>query len=199
MCLLFFAGVALSGVTRISFPHPWKSPPELSDSTARNVFTQLHSGIYRAPEFGTETQIYNVLSKTTSGSLLQDIYLQLRQSLEMREQGGAIARVRSVEHHDFQQLARTNENPPWPGFRVRSSWTVSGTVEHWGHVHERQNRFAAVFTIQPENQQPENPQQPEELQHKVSTRQPRSQVWRITGMEIEDQQQVLQKTSLRKF
>jgi hypothetical protein len=53
---------------------------------------------------------------------------------------------------------------------------VAGTVEHWGHVHERQNRFAAVFTVEPE-----------------------SGFWKITAMNIEDQQQMSQKTSLRKF
>jgi hypothetical protein len=174
--MLFVVAVATLPFARVTLPHPWKSPPELTDAEARKIFEHLHRGIYRAPDFGTETRIYDVLKKSVSGNLLNDIYLQLRQSLEMREQGGAVARVRSVEHDQWQQLPRSSEQPAWPGFQVRSSWVVAGTVEHWGHVHERQNRFAAVFTVEPE-----------------------SGFWKITAMNIEDQQQMSQKTSLRKF
>ncbi|MCX7385070.1 MAG: hypothetical protein NTX48_00275 [Planctomycetales bacterium] len=63
---------------------------------------------------------------------------------------------------------------PWPGFEYSSTWTVAGTVEHWGHIHERQNRFDAVFTIEP-----------------------RDGNWKITRMDIANQQQIAAKTRLR--
>jgi hypothetical protein len=49
-------------------------------------------------------------------------------------------------------------------------------VEHWGHVHERENQFDAVFTIQPVDGS-----------------------WKITRMDILGQQQKSARTTLRRF
>ena len=156
--------------------HPWKSPAELSSDQAKDVFTALHSGLYRSLDFGTEDRIYDALAQTVDGELLEDLYLQLRQSLELRDQGGAIARIRSVEHDAGAAVARKDSFVPWPGFQYKSTWTVSGTVEHWGHVHERQNQFDAIFTIEPRNGH-----------------------WKITRMDVAGQTQKSARTTLRKF
>lgn len=170
------AAVALSPKLTIEIDHPWKSPEELSADQAKDVFTKLHSGLYRSLDFGTEDRIYDALAKTVDGDLLEDLYLQLRQSLELRDQGGAIARIRSVEYDAGSAVARKDSFVPWPGFQYKSTWTVSGTVEHWGHVHERQNQFDAVFTIEP-----------------------REGHWKITRMDVAGQTQKSARTTLRKF
>ena len=100
--------------------------------------------------------------------------MQLHQSLEMKEQSGAIARIQSIKYDSGEESPRSATTVPWPGFEYRSTWTVAGTVEHWGHIHERQNRFNAVFTIEP-----------------------RDGHWKITRMDIADQKQVSAKTRLR--
>lgn len=156
--------------------HPWKSPEELSADQAKDVFTALHSGLYRSLDFGTEDRIYDALAQTVDGELLEDLYLQLRRSLELRDQGGAIARIRSVAYDAGAAVARKQSVVPWPGFQYKSTWTVSGTVEHWGHVHERQNQFDAVFTIEP-----------------------REGHWKITRMDVAGQTQKSARTTLRKF
>ena len=156
--------------------HPWKSPEELSADHAKVVFTALHSGLYRSLDFGTEDRVYDALAQTVDGELLEDLYLQLRQSLELRDQGGAIARIRSVEYDAGSAVARKDSVVPWPGFQYKSTWTVSGTVEHWGHVHERQNQFDAIFTIEP-----------------------REGHWKITRMDVAGQTQKSARTTLRKF
>ena len=33
------------------------------------------------------------------------------------------------------------------GFRVDATWRVSGSVNHFGHVHYRQNRYDAAVDI----------------------------------------------------
>jgi len=33
------------------------------------------------------------------------------------------------------------------GFNLDATWTVEGTVEHWGHVHTRLNQYSARFTV----------------------------------------------------
>jgi hypothetical protein len=39
--------------------------------------------------------------------------------------------------------------PRWPSCRLTSetTWTVSGSVNHFGHVHYRQNRYVAALHI----------------------------------------------------
>jgi hypothetical protein len=173
--LLIVAVVAWKPLS-VEIDHPWKSPEELSADQAKNVFTALHSGLYRSLDFGTEDRIYDALAQTVDGELLEDLYLQLRQSLELRDQGGAIARIRSVEYDAGAAVARKESVVPWPGFQYKSTWTVSGTVEHWGHIHERQNQFDAVFTIEP-----------------------REGHWKITRMDVAGQSQKSARTTLRKF
>lgn len=154
--------------------HPWQKPPEQSDEQATEIFQKLHQGVYRSLDFGSEERVYDVLATSVDGNLLEKLYLQLHQSLEMREQSGAVARIQSIKYDHGNQTLRSSTTVPWPGFEYSSTWTVAGTVEHWGHIHERQNRFDAVFTIEP-----------------------RDGNWKITRMDIANQQQVAAKTRLR--
>lgn len=173
---LLLAALLLHNVAVATIPHPWQAPEELSPEQSVEVFRQLHAGTYRALDFGSEDRIYDTLQTTVDGPLLEELFLQLRQSLEIREQGGAVARVRAIDYADCERLPRQPLQPDWPGFACRGRWTVAGTVEHWGHVHERRNQFEAVFFVEPRDSQ-----------------------WKITRMEIEEQRQLSQKTSLRKF
>jgi hypothetical protein len=74
---------------------------------------------------------------------LTDIYLETRRSLELANQGGARAKVKSVELQDIQLLP--GEAPQ--GFRADVTWNVNGSVGHWGHVHSRQNQYQAELDI----------------------------------------------------
>jgi len=173
---LLFVGVVMWPFACVQTENPFRERPIVAAAEAREVFESLHSGAYRALDFGTESRIYEVLSTAVAGDLLETIYLQLRESLAMREQGGAVARVRSVNYDAAEQVLQKSENVAWPGFQFRSRWTVSGTVEHWGHVHERQNQFCALFSVEP-----------------------RDGTWKITDMQIEEQKSLSSKTELRKF
>ncbi len=35
------------------------------------------------------------------------------------------------------------------GFIAEASWNVAGSVGHWGHVHQRRNRYQAELDIRP--------------------------------------------------
>ena len=39
------------------------------------------------------------------------------------------------------------------GFTAEVNWTVNGSVGHWGHIHQRSNRYQALFTIAVDEQQ----------------------------------------------
>jgi hypothetical protein len=159
-------------------PHPFQQPAELPPDTATDVFRQLHAGMYRALDFGSEDRIYDALDATIDGPLLEELYLQLQESLRVREQGGAIARIKAITFTEATPIPRTESasTTPWPAFALRATWQVAGTVEHWGHVHERENQFEAVFSIKPINNN-----------------------WKITRMDILGQQQKSARTTLRRF
>lgn len=159
---------------RTEIDSPFQSRTPMTATQATQVFERLHSGAYSALAFGSEQLIYDVLANSVDGELLETLYLQLRESLAIKEQGGAIARVQSVDYADGEVL-QNDGAPEWPGFQFRSRWDVSGTVEHWGHIHERQNQFCAVFSVEP-----------------------REGLWKITDMKIEEQQSTSSKPRLRK-
>lgn len=174
VALLVLAGV-MWPFARSEMTNRLATPPAIVAPRAAEIFQHLHGNAYRALDYGTEDRIYEVLETSVDGELLEQLYLQLRESLQIQEQGGAVARVRSVDYGDGDPVT-AGEPPAWPGFQYRGNWTVSGTVEHWGHIHERQNKFQAVFAVEP-----------------------RQGHWKITNMQIEDQQSVATKTRLRKF
>ena len=35
------------------------------------------------------------------------------------------------------------------GFRAEAVWNVRGSVGHWGHIHERRNRYRAELRVAP--------------------------------------------------
>lgn len=176
---LLVCGLVLWPLQRVMFDNPFQEVETVTSDTAGEAFQQLHAGMYRALDFGTEERIYEVLETSVDGQLLEDLYLQLRESLKMKEQGGAVARVKGIERLEGSLVDSSDsmaENVAWPGFQYRSTWTVSGTVEHWGHIHERNNKFSALFTIEEEGGN-----------------------WKITGLQMEDQESLAAKTRLRKF
>lgn len=173
---LILLSVVLYKPLSIKIENPFIPAPELSAKDADETFRALHTGMYRALDFGSEDRIYDVLAATVDGPLLEDLYLQLRKSLEVREQGGAVARIREITVDSGDQVPRSDTKVVWPGFEYKATWTVAGTVEHWGHIHERQNQFEATFTIEPKDG-----------------------VWKFTRMDIAGQKQKSARTTLRKF
>ncbi len=177
--LLAATGIALilipAAATEIA--DPWRRP-ELSADAAAEVARTLHRGMYRALDFGTEDRVFDVLATSVDGPLLEQLYVQLMDSLRVREQGGAAARIRTVEYElaELQPRSAAPGDAAWPGFSCTVRWLVAGTVEHWGHVHERQNLFNGRLTVEPRNGE-----------------------WKITRMDILGQEQKSARTTLRKF
>jgi len=57
--------------------------------------------------------------------------------------------------------------PHGQGFRVDAGWVVGGSVGHWGHIHQRRNRYRAELTVQPIDGH-----------------------WKITGMEVRSEERI---------
>jgi len=115
----------------------------------------LHN-VYRAFDYRGEEVIYDVLARSVSGDLLADIYLETRNSLELASQGGARVKVNTVEMTGTELKDRSGNR-----LTVSSEWVVSGSVGHWGHVHQRINSYQAELEISEIDKQ-----------------------WKLTGLEI---------------
>jgi hypothetical protein len=116
----------------------------LPDTRTRPLVSGLLHNVYRAFDFRDEERIYDVLEKSVTGELLTQIYLETRRGLELASQGGARAKVKQVE------LLELETQPGEDGrFIASASWSVAGSVGHWGHVHERRNRYRARLEIAP--------------------------------------------------
>jgi hypothetical protein len=101
----------------------------------------LHN-VYRAFDYRGEEVIYDVLARSTAGELLTDVYLETRRGLELANQGGARVKVKDIEVLEASLKESDGES-----MTVESRWSVSGSVGHWGHIHQRQNGYHANLQI----------------------------------------------------
>lgn len=124
---------------------PLRSPEPLDEPGVVALLESLKKHIYHAFEERDEERIYDSLARSVSGDLLEDLYLQVRQSLRVEDQGGAIARVREIEVIE----AKTDDwtPSPLPVLSVDATWNTTGTLEHWGHIHTRTHQYRSRFQI----------------------------------------------------
>jgi hypothetical protein len=159
---LLAIGAALVPAANVSVARPVTLMPAITDEEATAVLGDLLRNVYRAFDFRDEAVVYDKLALTVSGGLLEEVYLESRRSLAVQRAGGAQARVREVEVREAS--ARRGEGG---GYAIDTVWTAAGTVGHWGHTHVRENLYRATVTIEPVEGH-----------------------WRITGLEILDEQRI---------
>lgn len=133
------AGLALAGMAFLASRNA-----SLSDARSREIVAGLLHNVYRAFDFRGEEQIYDLLARSASGELLTQLYLETRRSLELESQGGARVRVKEVALVSLEAEPQRGD-----GFFASATWHVTGSVGHWGHVHERRNRYRAELAVAP--------------------------------------------------
>lgn len=157
---------ALTPVAHLTVELPWKrrlEPP--TPRRATTLFETLLRNVYRAFDYDSDEAIYDTLARSVAGRELEKIYNDVYQSLILRDEGGAVARVQRVEvleaeliegeAPDFREASAdapdtAADDPDTPdAFQVRGRWRVHGIVRHWGHTHRRVNEFEARYTIAP--------------------------------------------------
>lgn len=168
-------GFLAANVGKVDVVSPFERRGRLaiSDATANTIFLQLHRNLFRSFDYHEESQVYDTLARSVNGPLLRKLYLQINDSLRISEQGGAVSRI-----EDVQILSGRQQSEPFVenGFQYRCKWNVVGTIEHWGHIHERTNQYDAMFKVKVVDGS-----------------------WKIIAMDVLDQPQGVVKTRLRKF
>jgi hypothetical protein len=109
---------------------------------ASELVSQLLKNTYRAFDFREESEIFDKLALSTHGDLLSTIYLQTRKNMVIENQGGARAKIREVDVLDVKEIDSDEAELAYD-----CSWQVRGTVGHWGHLHNRTNRYRAVLHV----------------------------------------------------
>ncbi len=172
-----------------TFTTRWGSPPQISHDEARRVVTQLMANAYEAFRYRGENEVYDALAVSTSGEVLEELYLQIQQSLRMAEQGGAVARVKQIDIIEaVRQAPPSTGNPPQSefAFTCLCRWNITGTVEHWGHIHQRTNQFQASLLVEPI---PVHPDDVTSTEHH----------WKLTRIDVTDSQRLHFETRLRQI
>lgn len=148
-------------VERVQFPAADDIEP-LTYALLRNI--------YHAFDFREETAIYDTLEKSVSGPLLEDIYVEIRSSLELENNGGPRVKVYEIALREAKAEDQTAEDDG-DSLTVLANWATIGEVTHWGHTHERTNRYEARMVISPVNSD-----------------------WKVTGLDLLNEERV-QKVS----
>lgn len=180
--LALASGIALAACATFAWQAQRGSWPRLiwpreqvTAEMARSIFQQLHQNIFRAFDYQEDEDIYDALAASVDGNLLRELNLQIQERLKMADQGGARSRIDQVELLDGRIDPESTAKMP-AGFSYRSKWNLVGSVEHWGHVHQRSIVYEGVFRVEP-----------------------RERAWKITAMDITHEEPPQVKTSLRRL
>ena len=146
VALLFALAVGVWPHGKVAARNPFEPPYQFPEVEAIQVLQGLLQNTYRAFDFRAEDDVYDKLAVSVSGDLITDIYLQNRRRLVMQEQGGARAKVQDVQLLDAVQAGPPTRRGE---FIFQCLWRITGTVNHWGHSHQRRNQYGARIAIRP--------------------------------------------------
>ena len=141
VALYILAGAVMLFVSRVERD----SIKPLAGEELEDAAYGLLKNIYRAFEFGQESAIYDALDKSIEGDLLETVYLEIRESLELESVGGPRVRVYEVALRECKSLSVAGSDEFWSV----AEWVTIGEVTHWGHTHERTNKYEARLRLTP--------------------------------------------------
>jgi hypothetical protein len=116
---------------------------QLDPQRLQTLVGDLLHNVYRSFDYRGEEAVYDVLAQSVSGDLLADVYLETRKGLELVNQGGAKVKVKNIEVLETRLISSQDG-----ALKIEARWNVSGSVGHWGHIHQRTNAYHANMTIQ---------------------------------------------------
>ncbi len=148
--LILASGLTLSGTvggaaSPLVAAAPVRTEASLSDREIRAVLVGVLSGVYLAFEKQEETAIYDALAAVADGEVVTDLYLQKRRALVLRDPEDTGTKVHGVDLEVFEATPVAGGG----GYAVSAVWRVHGAVGHWGHSHERTNRYTADLVLAP--------------------------------------------------
>jgi len=145
LAVALVAGIALYPFFKVSVAEHLPTKMAVNKDQSTFILQNLLKNVYRSFDFKNEEDVYDKLALSLDGDMLSDVYLETRESMVIENQGGARARVEDVEIVDVSSESLPDEL----GLKFHTTWNVSGSVEHWGHKHNRVNQYEAEITVKP--------------------------------------------------
>jgi hypothetical protein len=136
-------GFAAYPFLRIPVDLPWISEWKPPTERTAVILDGLLTNVYRSFDVRDESRVYDRLAMSVTGDQLSQIYLENRRALELENRGGAQANVDQVEILSVNRVTASDQG----GFVADAVWTVSGSVNHFGHTHYRRNKNHALVTF----------------------------------------------------
>jgi len=133
--LLLIGGAAAAA----TWPRPMPEPE------ARAIFEKLLRNVYASFDRESEEEIYDQLAGSVDKDILERLYLDIHESLILREMSGAVTQVESLTLDEAKIEPGAGHS-----FRVTAAWNLACAVTHWGHTHKRNIRFAADVAVRRE-------------------------------------------------
>jgi hypothetical protein len=162
--VLLAASVFFYPYLQVPVTKPGSIASRVNAEEGKTILHSLLKNVYRAFDFRNEEDVYDKLAVSAGGEILETIYLQNRKSFQVKQAGGAQARVKEIKILDVVVEANKQNSL---ALNLRSKWTAMGSVGHWGHIHTRQNQYEAIVTIQPVESN-----------------------WKITGLELLEEKRI---------
>ena len=148
------AAVLPVGALRLETEPLWGEQSVLpSEAQAEKIFATLHENIYKAfanpgreeTELEREERIYSELATSVTPELIDPLYVEILESLVLRQQNGVVCLVEKIEKVEgkvtFPAEAWANH------FTVDWRWQVLGSITHMGHTHQRMNIYTAQYLV----------------------------------------------------
>ncbi|MEX1024220.1 MAG: hypothetical protein WD226_04000 [Planctomycetota bacterium] len=115
-----------------------------TETRALELFERLHTNVYAAFGAERESDIYDILARSVTDDLLDDLYTEIYTSLILREEGGAVCEIERLEPFESVVSSMDAETAT---FTVDHAWRVYGSVFHYGHGHQRINQYKARYYV----------------------------------------------------
>ncbi len=142
---LIVGGVGVS-VLSLKLRHSRVDPPQ--GEAVEDLVYALLRNTYHAFDFRDESAIYDTLEMSVRGPLLEEVYLEMRSSLELEDAGGPRVRVHEIALRECRETGANSDSRG--GIETEAEWVTIGEVTHWGHTHERTNRYEAEVAVSPD-------------------------------------------------
>lgn len=138
-----------------------------SEQETKAITEAVLSNIYRSFDYREDEDIYTALESVVDGPILREIYLRVKRSLIMAEQGGTLAHATNVS---VREAAKTGKKP----LEYEVTWQVVSVSEHWGHIHKQTTEFRGKLSLTQKNG-----------------------VWKLNAFQLLDEKKIQFETSIR--
>ncbi len=141
---LLIIGLAIYPYGRIVLARPFVSIQKMNEDDTKGLIADLLQNTYRAVNLQDEFEIYDKLALSVHGDLVEKIYLESRKRTVLSSQDSPEVQIIEVTIADIIDTKATDDRL---GYTFTCEWYVSGTIRHWAHQHNRQNRYVGLITV----------------------------------------------------